>query len=111
MTLLNMNGWTIILPPQGENGQGTAPQLALLALEVTVKQAREGQGKERPASFQVHMILVVGLKGELVLLPYSPAMRFVQLAQPVMDIGGAQAPKIVTAQDMPPRLSQELGER
>ena len=103
--MLPANGWTVILPPQGENGQGTSPQLAMLGMECTVKQAREeGQGKkERPASIQIHLVLAVGLKGELMILAFSPSMRFVQLAQPVMDISGAQAPKIVAAseQDLP----------
>ena len=105
MTLLNMQGWTVILPPQGENGQVAGPQLALLGLECSVKQAREAsQGKkERPASINIHMVLAVGLQGELMILAFSPSMRSVQLAQPVMDIGGAPAPKIVSAseQDLP----------
>ena len=119
--MLPANGWTVILPPQGENGQVAGPQLALLGMDVTIKQAREASPpswmswakkalgwKERPASFQIHMLLAVGLEGELMLLAYSPAMRFVQLAQPVMDIGlmdigGTPVPKIVPAseQDVP----------
>ena len=108
-----MQGWTVILPPQGENGQGASSQLALLGMEVTIKHAREANEhkKERKASFQIHMVLAVGLKGELMLLAYSPAMRFVQLAQPVMAVGAPphepeepQGPKLVTAteQDLPP---------
>ena len=109
--MLPMNGWTVILPPQGENGQETSPQLALLGIDVTIKHAREASEhkKERPASFQIHMMFAVGLQGEPVLLPYVPGMRFVQLAQPVMAISppepepDPQAPKIVAAseQDLP----------
>ena len=112
MTLLNMQGWTVILPPQCENGKVAGPQLALLGLECSVKQAREvglpswmswakkALGwRKRPASINIHMVLAVGLQGELMILAFSPSMRFVQLAQPVMDIGGAQAPKIVSASE------------